>query len=235
MMMLIMNSSSRGNWPVLKIEDSIKGSTNDLELSTGLGRSSSHLSSSQNLADTFDSIVMNGRGTEAILKPPIIQLDPTYRMDKGDQSQGSDIYIPNNVREALECAGINIEHIINLTSKLENTMSNGDGPALLDAASGEIEVEKRDHLNTGDGASVCCNKKMVGDGANSTVVSVSNKSLFVVQNISATNNFVVARRGEPDILCSKASESGEFSRDVSFDRLSLSFAIKFGRMSFAHN
>ena len=32
MMMMIMNTTNKTNWPILKIDDSIKGSTNDLEV-----------------------------------------------------------------------------------------------------------------------------------------------------------------------------------------------------------
>lgn len=240
MMMLIMNSTNRSTWPVLKIEDSVKGSTNNLEIYTSLsrlGRSSSHInSSSQNLEqDTFDSMVMNtNRGIENAtqLKPPTIQLDPNYIVEEEeDQSQKSDIYIPSNVREALQCAGINIEHIIKLTNKLENTMNNGESVPDEANVNGDVmrvtkkvETVQKDMCNEDlrSARSVNSNalasddeKDKVFAVSKSKVVSVSNKALVVMQNISATNNFSVSRKNESDVLSSKGNESEDFFREVS--------------------
>lgn len=239
-MMLIMNSTNRSTWPVLKIEDSVKGSTNNLEIYTSLsrlGRSSSHInSSSQNLEqDTFDSMVMNtNRGIENAtqLKPPTIQLDPNYIVEEEeDQSQKSDIYIPSNVREALQCAGINIEHIIKLTNKLENTMNNGESVPDEANVNGDVmrvtkkvETVQKDMCNEDlrSARSVNSNalasddeKDKVFAVSKSKVVSVSNKALVVMQNISATNNFSVSRKNESDVLSSKGNESEDFFREVS--------------------
>lgn len=180
-------------------------------------------------------MVMNAnRGMETVtqLKPPTIQLDPNYTVEEEeDQSQKSDIYIPSNVREALQCAGINIEQIIKLTNKLENTMNNGEGMSDEANVNGDVmrvtkkvETLQKDMSNEDVRSvrSVNSNalasddeKDKVAAVSKSKVVSVSNKALVVMQNISATNNFSVSRKNESDVLSSKASESEDFSREVS--------------------
>ena len=175
MMMMIMNNTSKSNWPVLKIEDSLKGSLNELPES---GRKRQSRASSRR------------HSREAFMQTAE---PPDSKHPVGDLNE-NELYIPNNVRSALESAGINIEQIIKLTSKLE--MSFGEADLL------EKPDEPRDK---------CSSESLVQDSAephldaelitgkpkpNSQVISISNKSFEVIQNLSATNNFCVAKHVE---------------------------------------
>ena len=109
MMMMIMNNNSNTNWPLLKIEDSSRGSTQELEPGKKLKLSQNDLIDRlNNLSDLKDG-------------KTLLEKEDAYELIKHDDS-----YIPNNVRIALESAGIDIDQIITMTNELEMSFQEID-------------------------------------------------------------------------------------------------------------
>jgi len=122
MMMIIMNNTTVSSWPVLKIEDSFKGSISDVNetMTKRNSRNSSRLNSAEGLYSQINNL--NGHVVPSIL---VSQPKTGSNINQIEQikNNSNDLYIPNNVRSALESAGINIEQIINLTNKMELSLN----------------------------------------------------------------------------------------------------------------
>ncbi|CAF0983622.1 unnamed protein product, partial [Brachionus calyciflorus] len=91
----------------------------------------SNSNSSENLDDMMISL-MNGRKKsswpilkiEDSTKSSIAELEKTYENGEVNINEKNEGYIPDNVRNALEQAGINIEEIIKMTTQLQMSLNN---------------------------------------------------------------------------------------------------------------
>lgn len=108
-MMMIMNNK---NLPVLKIDDSLRNSLVDLDLNDD-----ELLAKKKELIETQNKLYNE---TLANLKEIQTNLSsPEPKNKTSEKTTTNESYIPDSVKNALESAGINIEHIINMTNKLE--------------------------------------------------------------------------------------------------------------------
>lgn len=123
MMMLIMNNKTNSNWPVLKIDDSLRESTIDLEKTIELN---------QRVAIAFESDVNR------------LSLEPRTNSNSISNKNNRENYIPESVRNALEQAGINIDEIINMTNQLQMSFNNND---IIDSVDSKTTSEKFDSNN----------------------------------------------------------------------------------------
>ena len=218
-----MNTTNKSNWPVLKIEDSLRGSINELEKPfehrkrksiKDFNCNGSRINSCVNSQERL-SVQNNG----SVKKIP-------NQFDQTDLKKSSELYIPNNVRNALDAAGINIDQIINLTSKLENSINEREITAepivKKEAAEQFVEPAKiiehtitdnQETYETDDQTTKNVNSQESEDEttkkklcSKSEMITISNKGFEVVQNLSARNDFTVSKKIENDPNSSKTSE-----------------------------
>jgi hypothetical protein len=107
-MMMIMSNK---NLPVLKIDDSLRNSLVDLDLNDD-----ELLAKKKELIETQNKLYNE---TLANLKEIQTNLSSPETNKTSEKTATSESYIPDSVKNALESAGINIEHIISMTNKLE--------------------------------------------------------------------------------------------------------------------
>ncbi len=140
MMMTIMNNTSKNNWPVLKIEDSIKGSTNQLD---------------------------DSKFEDSSKTPPTVTLAAALELKAttatSEQTVTTSSNIPDNVKSALESAGIDINQIIDMTNKLEKSFDD------IDRAFGKKPIQS--HLNADDKSPIVSHKELVTSHIRSVEIS----------------------------------------------------------------
>jgi len=114
------------------------------------------------------------------------------------ENTSNDLYIPNKVRSALESAGINIEQIIHLTNKMEMCLSTENNPSNLPVEDSSLASRNKASITEEINKNTHWSEQLKDEKKPATeVVTISNKSFEVVQNISASNNFSVSKLDEP--------------------------------------
>lgn len=214
MMMMIMNTTNKTNWPILKIEDSLRGSINELENTFERKKRKSIRDFNCNVSRVNSCVDSQERlNTQKIGSK---KSENGNQPDQTNLKKSSELYIPNNVRNALESAGINIDQIINLTSKLENSINEREIPSesnkketndqILETARTDHTVpDNQEAYETDDQTAKNVNSQESDDEIKkkklcpkSEMITISNKGFEVVQNLSARNDFTVTKKIEND-------------------------------------